>query len=587
MVRNNLFSLGKVSIHWISLKILVEILNVVATIAIINCIAFVINSAIQKNFTQDWLLIISIIIVSALLGKIIFSWLSSKAAFQISSKVKIATRNRIYTKLLELEAGYLEVKKTGGIVTTIIEGVESLEVFFGLFFPQIFLSFLIPIGLFIYLWFFSHSIALILVLAVPLIPLSIGVLRVWIRKVSKIHWSTYEDLNSYFLDSVQGITDLKIFGMIDERTKEISKRSWDFRNKTMKLLFTNLTSILAMDLIAMVGTALGITLAVFQLQTGKIALIGAIVILFTSYEFFRPLRQLGSYFHFAVNGISASKTIFEILNQESKQSPNQQFQDLSLKGNYDIKFSDVNFSYDHRFQVLKGISFVVKTGQITAIVGRSGIGKTTIVNLIVRLFDTNSGKIFIGDYDLNNIDPNKIRNLISMVSQHTYLFQGTIRENLLIAKLDATDEELLLACQKAGIIAFVNSLPKKLDTSIAEHAKNFSSGQIQRFAIARALLKNAPILILDEPTSNVDFKSEYEILKTLQEISKEKTTIIISHRLSTIKNVDKILVIDDGLVIEEGTHRELMAANNLYFNLVQSQLKFESLQVKEEMIGVK
>jgi ATP-binding cassette subfamily C protein len=340
-----------------------------------------------------------------------------------------------------------------------------------------------------------------------------------------------------------------------------------------------------MDLIAMLGTALGIALALTSLSAGLITVQVAILVLIISYEFFRPLRLLGSYFHFAMQGLSASKSILMILAQETTHDKRVEARGLEMGLNHDIEFKDVAFSYgDGSPKVLKDVSFKSETGRITAIVGLSGSGKTTIANLITKLYEPDSGKVLIGNRNLQTIDRNSIRNRISMISQRSFLFHGTIRENLLIAKPDATDDELYQACQRAGIIDFVNSLRNGLDSSLTEQARNISDGQVQRIAIARTLLRDSPILILDEPTSNVDSANEETILRTLKEITKQKTTILIAHRLSTVCDCDKIIVIEDGCVVEEGTHRELMARDGVYAELFHDQAMFDLLHRQQVTI---
>lgn len=568
--KTSILSFGKASYNWMSIKILINLISVGLTVVFIDRICYLISSMIAKTLTNQSLKTTIIILVSVLIAKLILPWFTNKAVFKISSKIKISTRKRIFSKLLELELDYTEHKKTGGIISTAVEGVESIETFYGLFFPQIFLSVLVPIGLFIYLRSLDPVISLVLLLGVPLIPISVGLVQAWVQRVAKMHWSTYEDLNSFYLESIQGITTLKSFGLIEKRQEKIAQKSWDFRNRTMKLLFANLTSILTMDIIAMVGTALGITLAILRFPS--LGLQASLVVLLISYEFFRPLRQLGSYFHFAINGISAMKSIMELLKKKSKKRDTWNLFNKLIDQNTSIKFSNVFFSYrERKVDVLKGISFTAEAGKITAIVGPNGVGKSTLVNLIVRFFDPTSGKITLGDINTAHIQHENIREKVSLLSQRTTLFHGTIRDNLLIAKPNATDNELLQACQKAGIAEFINSLPEKLDSSLKEHAKNISTGQKQRIGIARALLKNAPILILDEPTANLDSENEEKIQQAIQSISKDTTTILITHHLKTIRDADKILVLADGVVKEQGTHDELVDSKGLYYELSLNQ----------------
>ncbi|MCK4568246.1 MAG: ABC transporter ATP-binding protein/permease [Candidatus Thorarchaeota archaeon] len=569
---NRLFSLGTISARWVLGKVLTDLLILLTTVLIIDKVAYIVGLVVLGTITRELLYSAVVIMVIILICRIVLSWGSSSITFRISAKVKLMIRNRIYSKLLNIELDYRDAKKTGALVTTTIEGVEALGIFYGRFFPQLFLSILIPAALYCYLSFYTQQIAMILILCVPIIPISIGLVQRWVRRVSKTHWHTYEDLNAYFLDSIQGITTLKLLGLTNRRTEKISQKSWDFRNKTMKLLYTNLTSLLVMDLIALLGTALGITLALLSFESGMIPLPVAILVLLISYEFFRPLRQLGSYFHFAMQGISASKSILEILNQ-SEEFENMSEGEKSVPGiNHDIKFKEVWYSYGTNTSIiLHGVSFIAKTGNVTAIVGQSGSGKTTIADLITMLYKPQSGQILIGNRDIQTMNREELRHQIAMVPQNPFLFYGSIRDNLLIAKPSATNNELNLVCKKAGILDFINSLPRGLDSSLTEQAKNFSKGQIQRIAIARALLKDSPILILDEPTSNIDAGNEVTILQTLKQIARMKTTILITHRLSTILDSDKIVVIDGGIIVDEGIHNELIARDGVYAELFHDQ----------------
>lgn len=579
--KTNIFSLGKASKFWILITILASLLIITTNIVIIDRIANIINLLYLNSLIIEKLVLFLIIISFAMVSRLFLSWLINFARFKTSSRIKLEVRNKIYSKILEIELRYKEIKSTGALTTTTLDGVENLESFFGSFIPQIFVAILAPIGLYFYVSIFNPGIALTLIFLIPFIPISIGIVQMWVQRVAKVHWETFEDLNSFFLDSLQGLTILKMFGQIKRRKKEIADISGEFRNNTMKLLYANLTSILIMDLISMIGTALGISLAITYFFSNELTLTGAIIILLISYEFFRPLRILGSYFHTAVNGISSGKSILKILNQKSHHLRTEYSQKLDVLDNVDIEFKDVGFSYSPDSpEILNNLNFKLEAGKITAIVGQSGAGKTTIANLIARFYDPVNGDVYIGGFNLKNCNPNEIRKNISMVSQQTYLFHGSIRDNLLMAKPEATEEELLEVCEKAGISEFISSLPRKLDTSLAERAKNISGGQIQRIALARAILKNTPILILDEATSNIDSENEKIIQRTLKKLAKSKTTLIIAHRLSIVRDADKILVLDNNRIVEKGSHQELITKKGLYRELVKDQMRYETPEIQ-------
>ncbi len=580
-----IFSFGKASKGWTALSVIANLIIIAITVVLFDRIGFIIDKIADgsiKSFGDEILISAVSVMAVALAGKFIFSWVANKAVYTISSKVKVGAREKMYSRILELELGYRDVKKTGSLTSTAVEGVEQLENIFGLCIPQAFLSLLAPVGLYFYVRNINSSIALTLLLLVVFIPVSLIFVRAWINRVSKKHWFSYENLHAYYLDSLQGITTLKTFGLVGKRKEEIGTKSENFRIRTMKLLYSNITSTLSMDIVSMCGTAVGIMLAVNYMAKGVLTIGSAAIIVLIAYEFFRPLRILGAYTHVAMQGISSSKSILELLNKEPDRHAVARTGKKGKidNGNVDIVFEDVTFSYaDDRNPVLKNANFEIKTGEITALVGESGSGKSTVANLITRFYEASAGRITVGGQLLSDIDPLEIRNQIAMVSQRTYLFHGSIRENLVIAKPDATDDELFEACRQAGILKFVNSVPGKLDSSLVEQAKNLSSGQIQRISIARALLKNAPILILDEPTSNVDSENEEKIQATLQEIAKRKTTLVIAHRLRTVRDAHKIMALKEGKIVETGTHKELIKKDGVYANLVRTQNKYEQPSV--------
>ena len=579
MKKHTLFTLGETSKSWLAIAVAANLLITAATVVFIDRAGSIIDNVFGAAFSGELFFQALAVMLGAIMVRLLFSWSASKAMYEISAAVKLATRQKIYSKILDLEFAFRDVKKTGSLATTTVEGVEQLENIYGLVAPQAFLSVLVPAGLYFYLRPINGTVALTLLLMVILIPVSLVFVRAWIKRVAKAHWGVYENLNAYYLDSLQGITTLKTYGLLDRRTELIGEKSEAFRVRTMKLLYSNLVSTLSMDVIAMTGTAAGIALALYYLKAGMLTAGSAIVIVLVAYEFFRPLRLLGAYTHIAMQAMAAVRSILELLNQEPARdelSRKTAREKLAENGSYDIVFRNVSFSYKQdRNPVLCGLDLAFETGKITALVGSSGCGKSTIANLITRFYEPTGGEITLGGRPLSAIDPLELRSNIAVVSQRTYLFHGSIRENLLLAKPDATDAELYETCRKAGIIDFVNSLPARLDASLSEQARNLSSGQIQRIGIARALLKDAPILILDEPTSNVDVENEEKIQETLHEIAKTKTTIIIAHRLRTVRDADKIAVIDRGLVAETGTHAALIDRNAAYATLVSSQQRLE------------
>ena len=391
------------------------------------------------------------------------------------------------------------------------------------------------------------------------------------KKILKEYWGQYSDLGNTFLENLQGLTTLKVFDVDSERHKLMNEEAEGFRKITMKVLSMQLNSINVMDLIAFGGAALGSIVALLQFRALEISLGGMIVILLISAEFFIPLRLLGSYFHIAMNGIAAADRIFKVLEaDEGKVSSDSNLDEIS-----NISLCNVSFSYDGKREVLKDISLSINKGEYVAIVGESGSGKSTIASLILNSYEASKGSITLNGEDINSIDFSTLYNKISTISTNSYIFNGTVRDNLLIAKRDATLEEINYALKKANLLDFINSKEEELDLEVGEGGLKLSGGQRQRLALARTILANREVIIFDEATSNIDVESENMIWKSINEISKEKTVIVISHRLANVKNADRIYMLDKGLLVEVGNHKSLMERKNKYYSMVNYQNDLE------------
>ncbi len=379
--------------------------------------------------------------------------LSGHFSYKSSEMVKITLRDKIYEKLLKLGMRYDKVDSTSSIVQMAVEGVEALEVYFSKYLPQLIYSILAPLTLFCALAFISFKAALVFILCLPLIPISIILIMKIAKKILKEYWGQYSDLGNTFLENLQGLTTLKVFDVDNERHELMNEEAESFRKITMKVLSMQLNSINVMDLIAFGGAALGSIVALLQFRAGTVSLGGMIVILLISAEFFIPLRLLGSYFHIAMNGIAAADRIFKVLEaDESKVSSDSNLNEIS-----NISLCNVSFSYDGKREVLKDISLSINKGEYVAIVGESGSGKSTIASLILNNYKASKGKITLNGTDINNIDFSKLYNRVSIISTNSYIFNGTVRDNLLIAKKDATLEEINYALKKANLLDFVNS----------------------------------------------------------------------------------------------------------------------------------
>ena len=401
------------------------------------------------------------------------------------------------------------------------------------------------------------------------------------KKLLSKYWGIYTNLGDSFLENLQGLTTLKIFDLDEEKNHEMNKEAETFRNITMKVLSMQLNSITIMDLIAFGGAAIGIIIAINEFSKGNITVGSAVVIILLSSEFFIPMRLLGSFFHVAMNGIAAADKIFALLDTKVEEEKPLSQSDKDKLKDISISIKNVDFSYDEERQVLHNVNIDIENKSMVALVGESGCGKSTITNLLLKLNKVEKGEILLNGINLNDIPFDELRQKISFISHSSYIFNSTIEENLRMGKDNASKEELYAALKKANLYDFVMSLDKKLETPVGENGSFLSGGQKQRLALARMILTNAEVYIFDEATSNIDVESEDSILETIYELSKEKTVIIISHRLANVKGADKIYVLDKGKIAESGTHENLMKNNSVYANLYTNQEKLEDIYKEE------
>ena len=561
-----------------------------------NVIDFLSKFEVFKNIS----LLTSIIIVAGLLVlRYISNILYTKFSCMASSKARVTLRELIYKKLLELGTSYTSVESTSSVVQVSVEGVEQLEIYFGRYLPQFFYSLLVPITLFFFMSFISIKASVVFILSVPLIPISIIAIMKIAKRILKDYWKSYSDLGGTFLENLQGLTTLKVFNIDEERHEKMNKEAENFRKITMKVLSMQLNSITIMDLVAFCGAALGIIVALFQFRNGEIQIGSLIIIAILSSEFFIPLRLLGSYFHIAMNGMAASDRMFKILDAnvedifESKEdvsevkenrikfrgksSNNSKKEDKTFK-DINIKLKDVSFSYDGKRNVLNNINMDISKGGVVAIVGESGSGKSTIASLILNEHKVSSGEILINDTNIEMINRDSIYKNLALVSTNSHIFNGTILDNLLIGKKDATDKEIEKALKLGRLYDFVSGLKDGLLTDVGQAGSSLSGGQKQRLALARAILADRQMIIFDEATSNIDVESEESIWEAIYELSKSKTILVISHRLLNVKDAEKIYVLNKGKLEESGKHQDLINKKGIYYNMVNSQNELEKIR---------
>ena len=582
MVNKRLLSLSKESQKYVYLTVLMNWISIICNIGIV----LFVGNIIDKLYNNDLNFNMGVYVLylgSLILIRFVCNYMSGRFSYYSSANVRTSIRESIYKKLLKLGVNYNDTISTSSIVQISVDGVEALEIYFGRYLPQLFYSLLAPLTLFLVIAPISFKAAIVLLICVPLIPISIVAVMKFAKKLLSKYWGIYTNLGDSFLENLQGLTTLKIFDLDEEKNQEMNKEAETFRNITMKVLSMQLNSITIMDLIAFGGSAVGILIAVSEFYNGNITIGSTVVIILLSSEFFIPMRLLGSFFHVAMNGLAAADKIFDLLDTKVEAEKELSDKDKEKLENISISIKNVDFSYDNERKVLHNVNVDIKNKSMVALVGESGCGKSTITNLLLKLNKVDKGEILLNGINLNNIPFDELRKKVSFISHSSYIFNSTIEENLRMGNECATEEELYSALKKANLYEFVMGLEKKLQTPVGENGSFLSGGQKQRLALARMILTNPEVYIFDEATSNVDVESEDSILETIYALSKEKTVVVISHRLANIKNAHKIYVLEKGHIVESGNHDNLMKNNSVYANLYTNQEKLEDIY-KEDLI---
>ncbi len=550
MINKKLLFSVKESIPYIKKNVLYQWIGLICNVCSTACLCWIITKNRSLSF-------IGIILV-CLIVRYIVNQKAIEMSYQSSHIVKETLRSRLYKKLAKIGNSYTNEWSTAEIVQLSSEGVEQLETYFASYIPQFFYSLIAPMTLFIVISFMDMKAALVLLVCVPLIPMSIVFVQKFAKRLLNRYWGQYTKLGDSFLENLQGLTTLKIYEADGHYHEKMNVESENFRKITMRVLTMQLNSITVMDLVAYGGSALGI---VFALR-GTTDLFQTLFIILISAEFFIPMRQLGSYFHIAMNGMAASDKLFAILEMETKEKQNVNI------NNYSISASNLRFGYTDK-EVLHDICFEANKGLI-GFVGESGSGKSTIASLLMGQYPNYSGELKLSNYEIKDIN---IYPYVTLVSLESYLFSGSLRDNLAMAK-EVSKQEMNRVLEKVGILDFVNE-QGGLDMCILEGGKNLSGGQRQRLVLARALLKDSPIYIMDEATSNIDVESENKIMEVLYELSKEKLVLCISHRLANLIHADQIYCLKDGNIVERGTHEVLLQKNGVYCDLFNTQKELE------------
>lgn len=583
MFNKRLLSICDSSKKWIGLTVLMNWISIICNIALILFIGTTVDKLMNGNLNLN-VISTSLFIIAMLSIRFVANFMSTKFSLHSSSEVKKTLRSTIYEKLLSLGVNYTDAISTSSTVQIAVDGVEQLEIYFGRFMPQLFYSLLAPLTLFAVMSFISFKTAIVLLICVPLIPMTIMAVMKIAKKLLSKYWGVYTDLGDSFLENLQGLTTLKIFDIDEDKNKEMNDNAEHFRKITMKVLSMQLNSITIMDLIAFGGSAIGILIAIAEFRAGLLTAGQVLIIILLSAEFFIPMRLLGSFFHVAMNGISASERMFKLLDTEVEQIKVLDEAKLVNLNNINIELKNVDFSYDKERKVLENINIQMKNNKMIALVGESGCGKSTITNLLLKQNKVDSGEILLNGINLNEIPFDVLTKKVGFINHSAYIFNGSIEDNIRMGKNDASYDEIYDALKKANLYEFVMSLPEKLNTNVGEGGSLLSGGQKQRLALARIIITDPEIYIFDEATSNIDVESEEKVWESIYKLAKNKTVIVISHRLANVKNAHAIYVLDKGHIVEHGKHKELMMSKNKYYELVTHQQNLENIYKEENDI---
>ncbi len=567
MIKVRLIKLLSHAKKYVALQVLWQWISLLAQVMLIFTLSGMI-AGLFKN-TIPALPICLAVILGCIVIRFLMEWLTSRTSYKASIDVKRILRTRIYEKLLRLGSSYRENVHTAEVVQLASEGVEQLEIYFGKYLSQFFYSLICPITLFGILSFVNIRAATVLLICVPLIPLSIVVVMKIAKRLLKKYWGLYAELGDSFLENLQGLTTLKIYQADEKKAREMDVESQKFRRVTMKVLTMQLNSTSVMDIMAYGGAAVGMIVTLMQFRAGNVSLQGAMMIILLAAEFFIPLRLLGSFFHVAMNGMAASDKIFALLDLPEPEEKMGQFPEKLNS----IRFENVSFSYNNERKILENINIDCSRG-LTSFVGVSGSGKSTIAGILMGRNKGYEGSVSFDDTGLQSISESSFMKNMVLVNHEAYLFKGSIRDNLLMAKPDAADSELEAVLSKVNLLGFVNS-NGGLDYQLTEAASNLSGGQRQRLALARALLLDPQVFIFDEATSSIDVESEEQIMSVIRELSESKIIILISHRLANVVNSNQIYFLQDGKIAEEGRHEHLLAEEGGYSKLFKKQKELE------------
>lgn len=510
-----------------------------------------------------------VLVATAVALRAVSARLSAREGFAAAKDVKRALRRRLYEKLLALGPSYSRRVPTSEVVQLCVEGTEQLETYFGQYLPQLFYAALAPVTLFAVVAPLSLPAAAVLLACVPLIPLVIVAVQKVAKRILGRYWDQYAELGDSFLENLQGLTTLKVYDADASRHAAMNEEAERFRAVTMRVLSMQLNSIIVMDVVALGGAVAGVAVALAATAAGALDLTGCLFVVLVSAEFFLPMRQLGSYFHVAMNGIAASERIFRLL-----ALPEPPARPLVPSAGGRVALDEASFSYEPGVRVLDHVTLEVAPRGVTAIVGESGSGKSTAAALLSGSLEGYEGGAVMGGSEVRDVSPAALARHVTVVGLGAHVFAGTVRDNLLMAAPDASDPELWAALEQVRLAGFVRE-QGGLGMALVEGARNLSGGQRQRLALARALLADSAVYVLDEATSNVDVESEGAIMGAVRELARSRPVVVISHRLANVTGAERIYVLDRGRVVGAGTHETLLGGCREYAALWEAQRELE------------
>ena len=571
MIDKKLFRLLGKNKKYIGYVVVLMLLGLLASLTVTACICRMIWLAAQyaeSNYGAELYLAPAVIAILGITVRYLTSRLSGNLKDLLGRKAKKELREKVYDKIVRLGIRSTDGMSMAGLTQVAVEGVEQVDLYYSTYIPQFFYAMLAPLVLFGITVWIDWPVAVTLLLCVPLIPVSIVAVSRYAKRIFAKYWGKYTSMGDAFLDSVQGLKELKIFKADAAQHIRMNETSEEFRKITMKVLVMQLASTTIMDLVAYGGAGVGIALALSGVVNRGQSPFVALFLILVAVEFFLPLRAFGSAFHVAMNGVSAGNKILSLLEQPDPVWGKQEPTDLELR------LDGVCFSYDEKREVLQDVTMVFPKIGMTSIVGESGCGKSTIVGLLIGALSPHSGQVTVGGKKLKELSRESYYSHLAVVSYNTYIFNQTVRQNFQLAKPDVTEEEICRALREVNLFEFVQE-NGGLDKIITEDAANLSGGQKQRLALAVNMVAEKEIYIFDEATSNIDIESETVIMSEIRKLARHKAVIVISHRLANVVPSDNIYYMESGKVMEQGSHRELMERQGGYAKLYTTQKKLE------------